>query len=85
MGRGRRRRNQLPNDLKERKRYRKFKKAQSVFRTLRRNRFGRGYGPVVKTDNVRILMMMVFMYVRQKILYDYVYTHLLSSYMCMLY
>jgi hypothetical protein len=45
-GRGRRRK-QLLDDLKEKKRYWKLKEA-ALDRTLWRTRFGRGYGPVVR-------------------------------------
>jgi hypothetical protein len=44
-GRGKRRK-QLLNDLKEKRRYWKLKDA--LARTLWRTRFGRGYGPVVR-------------------------------------
>jgi hypothetical protein len=41
------RRKQLLDDLKEKKRYWKFKE-EALDRTLWRTRFGRGYGPVVR-------------------------------------
>jgi hypothetical protein len=44
-----RRRKQLLDDLKEKIRYWKWKE-EALNRTLRRTRFGRGYGPDVKTD-----------------------------------
>jgi hypothetical protein len=47
-GRGRRRK-QLLDDLKEKRRFWKLKE-EALGRTLWRIRFGRGYGPVVKTD-----------------------------------
>jgi hypothetical protein len=46
-GRRGRRRKQLLDDLKEKKRYWKLKK-EALDRTLWRTRFGRGYGPVVR-------------------------------------
>jgi hypothetical protein len=46
-GRRRRRRMHLLDDLKEKKRYWKFKE-EALDRTLWRTRFGRGYGPVVR-------------------------------------
>jgi hypothetical protein len=46
MGRRRRRRKQLLNDLKETRRYWKSKE-EALDRTLWRTRFGRGYGLVV--------------------------------------
>jgi hypothetical protein len=46
-GRRGRRRNQLLDDLKEKKRYWKLKE-EALDRTLWRTRFGRGYGPVVR-------------------------------------
>jgi hypothetical protein len=42
-----RRRKQLLDDLKEKKRYWKLKE-ESLDRILWRTRFGRGYGPVVR-------------------------------------
>jgi hypothetical protein len=45
-GRGRRRK-QLLDDLKEKRRYWKLKE-EALDRTLWRTRFGRGYGPVVR-------------------------------------
>jgi hypothetical protein len=42
-----RRRKQLLNDLKEKRRYWKLKE-DVLDRTLWRTRFGRGYGPVVR-------------------------------------
>jgi hypothetical protein len=47
MGRRGRRRKQLLDDLKEKRRYWKFKE-EALDRTLWRTRFGRGYGPVVR-------------------------------------
>jgi hypothetical protein len=47
MGRRRRRRKQLLDDLKEKIRYWKLKE-EALDRTLWRTRFGRGYGPVVR-------------------------------------
>jgi hypothetical protein len=49
-GRRGRRRKQLLDDLKEKRGYWELKE-QAPDRTLRRNRFGRGYGPVFNTDN----------------------------------
>jgi hypothetical protein len=46
-GRRGRRRKQLLDDLKEKRRYWKFKE-EAPDRTLWRTRFGRGYGPVVR-------------------------------------
>jgi hypothetical protein len=46
-GRGGRRRKQLLDDLKERRRYWKLKE-EALDRILWRTRFGRGYGPVVR-------------------------------------
>jgi hypothetical protein len=46
-GRGGRRSKQLLDDLKEKRRYWKFKEG-ALDRTLWRSRFGRGYGPVVR-------------------------------------
>jgi hypothetical protein len=46
-GRRGRRRKQLLDDLKEKKRYWKLKEA-ALDRTLWRTRFGRGYGPIVR-------------------------------------
>jgi hypothetical protein len=46
-GRRGRRRKQLLDDLKEKKRYWKLKE-EALDRTLRRTRFGRGYGLVVR-------------------------------------
>jgi hypothetical protein len=46
-GRRGRRRKQLLDDLKEKKRYWKLKE-EALDRTLWRTRFGRGYGPVVR-------------------------------------
>jgi hypothetical protein len=46
-GRRGRRRKQLLDDLKEKKRYWKMKE-EALDRTLWRTRFGRGYGPVVR-------------------------------------
>jgi len=46
-GRRGRRRKQLLNDRKEKKGYWNFKE-EALDRALRRTRFGRGYGPVVK-------------------------------------
>jgi hypothetical protein len=46
-GRRGRIRNQLLDDVKEKRRYWKFK-AEAVDRTLWRTRFGKGYGPVVR-------------------------------------
>jgi hypothetical protein len=46
-GRRGRRRKQLLNDLKEKRRYCKLKE-KALDRTLWRSRFGRGYGPVVR-------------------------------------
>jgi hypothetical protein len=46
-GRRGRRRKQLLDDLKEKRRYWKLKE-EALDRTLWRNRFGRGYGPVVR-------------------------------------
>jgi hypothetical protein len=42
-----RKRKQLLDDLKEKRRYWKLKE-EALTRTLRRTRFGRGYGPVVR-------------------------------------
>jgi hypothetical protein len=47
MGRRGRRRKQLLDDLKEKRRYWKLKE-EALDRTLWRIRFGRGYGPVVR-------------------------------------
>jgi hypothetical protein len=47
MGRRGRRRKQLLDDLKEKRRYWKMKE-EALDRTLWRTRFGRGYGPVVR-------------------------------------
>jgi hypothetical protein len=47
MGRRGRRRKQLLDDLKEKKRYCKLKE-EALDRNLWRTRFGRGYGPVVR-------------------------------------
>jgi hypothetical protein len=46
-GRRERRRKQLLDDLKEKRRYWKLKE-EALDRTLLRTRFGRGYGPVVR-------------------------------------
>jgi hypothetical protein len=46
-GRGRGRREQLLDNLKEKRRYWKLKE-EALDRTLWRTRFGRGYGPVVR-------------------------------------
>lgn len=46
MGRRRRRRNQLVDDLKEKTGYLELKE-DTLDRTLRRKRSGRSYGPVV--------------------------------------
>jgi hypothetical protein len=46
-GRRGRRRKQLLDDLKEKKRYWKLKE-EALDRTMWRTRFGRGYGPVVR-------------------------------------
>jgi hypothetical protein len=46
-GRRGRRRKQLLNDLKEKRRYWKLKE-EALDRTLWRTSFGRGYGPVVR-------------------------------------
>jgi hypothetical protein len=46
-GRRGRRGKQLLDDLREKRRYWKLK-AEALDRTLWRNRFGRGYGPVVR-------------------------------------
>jgi hypothetical protein len=46
-GRRGRRRKQLLDGRKEKRRYWKLKK-EVLYRTLWRNRFGRGYGPVVR-------------------------------------
>jgi hypothetical protein len=46
-GRRGRRRKQLLDDLKEKRRYCKLKE-EALDRTLWRTRFGRGYGPVVR-------------------------------------
>jgi hypothetical protein len=46
MGRRGRRRKQLLDNLKEKRRYWKLKE-KALDRTLRRTRFGRDYGPVV--------------------------------------
>jgi hypothetical protein len=46
-GRRGRRRKQQPDDLKEKRRYCKLKE-EALDRTLRRTRFGRGCGPVVR-------------------------------------
>ena len=45
-----RRRKQTLGDLKETRRYWKLKE-EALDRTLWRNRFGRGYGPLVKHTN----------------------------------
>jgi hypothetical protein len=47
-GRRGRRRKQLLNNLKEKRGYWKLKE-EALDRTVWRTRFGRGYGPVVKT------------------------------------
>jgi hypothetical protein len=52
-GRRGRRRKQLLNDLKEKRRYWKLKK-EALDRTLWRSRFGRGYGPVVRQTTERM-------------------------------
>jgi hypothetical protein len=46
-GRRGRRRKQLLDDLKEKRRYWKLKE-EAIARTLWRTHFGRGYGPVVR-------------------------------------
>jgi hypothetical protein len=46
-GRRGRRRKQLLDDLKEKKRYWKLKE-EALDRTMWRTRFGRGYGPVAR-------------------------------------
>jgi hypothetical protein len=46
-GRRRKRRKQLLDDVKEKRRYWKLKE-EALDRTLWRPRFGRGYGPVVR-------------------------------------
>jgi hypothetical protein len=46
-GRRGRRRKQLLDDLKEKRRYWKFKE-EALDRSLWRTHFGRGYGPVVR-------------------------------------
>ena len=46
-GTGGRRRKQLPDDLKEKRGYCKLKD-EALYHTLRRTRFGRGCGPVVR-------------------------------------
>jgi hypothetical protein len=46
-GRRGRRRNQLLDDVKEKRIYWKLK-VEALHRTLWRTRFGRGYGPVVR-------------------------------------
>jgi hypothetical protein len=48
-----RRRKQLQNDLKEKKRYWKLKE-EALDRTLWRTRFGRGYGSVVRQTTERM-------------------------------
>ena len=48
-GRRERRRRKLLDDLKERRGYSHLKE-EALDRTMRRARFGRGFGPVVKTD-----------------------------------
>jgi hypothetical protein len=49
-GRRGKRRKQLLDDLKEKRRYWKLKE-EALDRTLWRTRFGRGYGPVVRQTN----------------------------------
>jgi hypothetical protein len=49
MGRRGRRRKQLLDDLKEKRRYCELKE-EALDRTVWRNRFGRGYGPVVRKN-----------------------------------
>jgi hypothetical protein len=46
-GRRGKRRKQLLDDFKEKRRYWKFKE-EALDRTMSRTRFGRGYGPVVR-------------------------------------
>jgi hypothetical protein len=46
-GRRERRRKQLLDNIKEKRRYRKLKE-EALDRTLWRTHFGRGYGPVVR-------------------------------------
>jgi hypothetical protein len=55
-----RRGKQLPDDLKEKRGYWKLKE-EALDRTVRRNRFGRGYRPVVKQSRVTTMMMMIMM------------------------
>jgi hypothetical protein len=47
MERRGRRRKQLLDDLKEKRRYWKLKE-KALLRTLWRTRFGRGYGPIIR-------------------------------------
>jgi hypothetical protein len=47
MGRRGRRRKQLMDDVKEKRRYRKMKE-EALDRTLCRTRFRRGYGPIIR-------------------------------------
>jgi len=47
MGRWGRRRKHLLDDFKEKRRYWKLKE-EALYRTFRRTRFGRGYGPVAR-------------------------------------
>jgi hypothetical protein len=51
-GRRGRRRKQLLDDVKEKRRYWKFKE-EALDRTMWRTRFGRGYGPVVRQTTER--------------------------------
>jgi hypothetical protein len=52
-GRQGRRRKQLLDDLKEKRGYFKLKE-ETLDRTVRRTRFGRGYGPVVRQTAERM-------------------------------
>jgi hypothetical protein len=53
IGRQGRRRKQLLNDLKEKRRYWELKE-QALDRTMWRTRLGRGYGPVVRQTTERM-------------------------------
>jgi hypothetical protein len=58
-GTGRRtRRKQLLDDITEMRRYWKVKE-ETLDRTVWRTRFGRGYGPDIKTDYVIMIIIMI--------------------------
>jgi hypothetical protein len=58
-GRRGRRRKQLLDDLKEKKRYWKLKE-EALDRTLWRTRFGTGYGPVVRQTTEWMKMFLLY-------------------------